>query len=99
MTPENVLTMLLPALQAGINMSIYYCNRGLFHVDLDLKAKSNCILTIKENKLIANRRYNREEEVEGLDHLLELVSECGHGRGYFDYHWAEYLKQKGHTIS
>lgn len=98
MTLEELVTMLIPLIIKGVNINVYH-SKDIPQINLNTMAKSSCILTLEDGKVYANRRYGRKDEVTDLDHLIELVSECDHGRGYFDSNWVRIIKEAGWSLS
>ena len=81
----------------GINMNLYLSSDHIFCADLNTQGKSPCVLQREGDKIIAYRRYNRVDEVKDLEHIIELVHGCAHGRSYFSPEWLKIFKDRGYT--
>lgn len=90
----NLLNLLLPAFDAGCYITIY-TEQGIPCADLNLEAKSECILKSIEGEIMAFRRYDRVDKVETFIDLLSLVHDCACGRSYFSKQWHDLLLANG----
>lgn len=81
----------------GIEPSIKI-RQGKLFVDLHTGAKSDCHLTIENDKIVAKRRYGEEDIIESFEDILYSVRQCRCGRDYFDFRWSEALEKLGIKI-
>lgn len=82
----QLLTILAPALKHGCIFELS-CDDDVYTIDLNTRAKSQCIIKIEDGKFVAYRRYGKQDEFTNFDELIEIVHECAHGRSYFDSGW------------
>lgn len=82
----STMEMLKPALLMGCAFDVSSAN-GVLTIDLNTDAKSECCLKIQHKKVYAHRRYSRIDVVHSFEHLLDLVHDCAHNRGYFHAGW------------
>lgn len=81
-------------MELGIRMDLFIDANHIFCADLNTQGKSSCVLQLEGDKIKAYRRYNRVDEVRDLDHIIELVYDCAHGRSYFSEEWLKVFKDK-----
>ena len=91
---RNLLSILTEPMEAGCEI-IISLKDGVLWADLQTMAKSDCYLECLPDGIYAHRRYGRKDKVEDLEHLLELVHGCGHGRSFFSLTWCDFFKAKG----
>lgn len=81
------MEMITPALDAGVRVSVYKDSEGRITIDLDTRGKSFCIVKIEDDEFVAYRRYDRVDTVRDFSHLVTLVHDCCHRRGFFNDAW------------
>lgn len=97
MTIHELIDMLEPAFDGGCQL-IVYKEDGDWNIDLETRAKSNCILKLEEGKVTAYCRYNETHSIENFDDVLYAVSTCKHRRDYMDGSWAKLLEAVGYNL-
>ena len=90
MTPAELIEFIKPILE-HVAVTLYLEDNTLCS-NLNTGMKSQCILKIENNELIAYRRYDRVDKVEDFNHLLDLVLGCRHAREYMNPGWHTLLQ-------
>jgi len=88
---EDILKLLEPALRRGLVFKVYI-ERAVACVDLDTRAKSECILKKTPMGIKAFMRYDVVKPVQDFNDVLLAVQDCAHGRTFFNEDWVRVLK-------
>lgn len=83
-------------IEAGIHIEIYKHHKLGLILNLNLQSKSHLYLYKKDDKWLADMRYNNTHEIESFDDLLAAAKSGMHGRGYIHCAWADLLRERGY---
>jgi len=93
---NKILELLKPALNAGVEISVYTNEDQELCVNVNTAAKSECILQELENGQVwAYGRYGRNEEVLDFWELCCFVNDGKCGRDYISSAWQDALDNEG----
>ena len=93
MNLNDVMEMLWPAFELGCYFEVTRQD-GLYHINLNTQAKSDCILVIEEDGTVkAKRRYGDVDTIECFMDILQSVVKCRCGREYFSNFWRAVLRK------
>lgn len=91
---NDALQLVKPALDKGIELEIK-SQDGIICIDMNTRAKSECVLKLEDCGIVAHRRYDRVDPVESFEQLMLLIRDCSHGRDSFNVDWLELMDEYG----
>lgn len=95
---DKMMAMCQELAAHGITFGTVEYNNN-FCIDVNTGMKAHLYFCEVNGELVAYRRYQRVDIFSTFDELVELVSECHHGRNFMSECWHNLLTKRGYSFN